>query len=119
MYLKKVFNKKTGRTYLSIVKGYSEMVRIIYGREMSNVYYYVTNYYFEIDEPDELREKGVSKEHRPNPIVQMGLLIDNSGLPITYRLFERNTNDCETLMPVLEDLKDDYGLKRIIVVADK
>lgn len=49
----------------------------------------------------------------------MGLLMDNSGLPITYKLFEGNTNDCETLMPVLEDLKDDYGLKRVIVVADK
>ena len=96
-----------------------EMVRMIYGRDMSNVYYDVTNYYFEINEPDELRKKGVSKEHRPNPIIQMGLLMDNSGLPITYRLFEGNTNDCETLMPVLDDLKDDYGLKRIVVVADK
>lgn len=96
-----------------------EMVRMIYGRDTSNVYYDVTNYYFEIDEPDELRKKGVSKEHRPNPIVQMGLLMDNCGLPITYRLFEGNTNDCETLMPVLDDLKDDYGLKRIVVVADK
>ena len=96
-----------------------EMVRNIYGRDMKNVYYDVTNYYFEINEPDELRKKGVSKEHRPNPIVQMGLLMDNSGLPITYKLFEGNTNDCETLMPVLEDLKDDYGLKRVIVVADK
>lgn len=96
-----------------------EMVRMIYGRDMKNVYYDVTNYYFEIDEPDELRKKGVSKEHRPNPIVQMGLLMDNSGLPISYRLFEGNTNDCETLMPVLDDLKADYGLKRIIVVADK
>ena len=45
--------------------------------------------------------------------------MNKSGLPITYRLFEGNTNDCETLMPVLDDLKDDYGLKRIIVVADK
>ena len=96
-----------------------EMVRSIYGRDMKNVYYDVTNYYFEINETDELRKKGVSKEHRPNPIVQMGLLMDNSGLPITYKLFEGNTNDCETLMPVLEDLKDDYGLKRVIVVADK
>ena len=96
-----------------------EMVRSIYGRDMKNVYYDVTNYYFEINEPDELRKKGVSKEHRPNPIVQMGLLMDNSGLPITYKLFEGNTNDSETLMPVLEDLKDDYGLNRVIVVADK
>lgn len=96
-----------------------EMIRMEYGRDTENVYYDVTNYYFEIKEPDDWRKKGVSKEHRPNPIIQMGLLIDNSGLPITYRLFEGNTNDCETLMPVLDSLKDDYGLKRVVVVADK
>ncbi len=96
-----------------------EMVRMTYGRDTSNVYYDVTNYYFEIKEPDDFRKKGISKEHRPNPIIQMGLLMDNLGLPITYKLFEGNTNDCSTLMPVLNDLKDDYSLGRIIVVADK
>ncbi len=96
-----------------------EMIRMTYGRDTSNVYYDVTNYYFEIKEPDDFRKKGVSKEHRPNPVIQMGLLMDNLGLPITYKLFEGNTNDCSTLMPVLNDLKDDYSLGRIIVVADK
>ena len=96
-----------------------EMVRMIYGRDISNVYYDVTNYYFEIKEPDDFRKKGVCKEHRPNPVVQMGLLIDNSGLPIAYKLFEGNTNDCSTLMPVLDSLKNNYGLDRVIVVADK
>ena len=96
-----------------------EMVRMQYGRDTNKVYYDVTNYYFEINEPDDLRKKGISKEYRKNPIVQMGLLMDNKGLPITYRLFEGNTNDCETLMPVLDDLKDDYGLGKVIVVADK
>jgi hypothetical protein len=88
-------------------------------REMTNVYYDVTNYFFEIDEEDELRKKGVSKEHRKDPIVQMGLLQDGGALPITYRLFPGNTNDCNTMLPVLKDLKRDYGLKRVIVVADK
>lgn len=96
-----------------------EMVRINYSRDAKKVYYDVTNYYFEIKEPDDFRKKGVSKEHRKSPIIQMGLLMDNNGLPITYKLFEGNTNDCETLMPVLDDLKDDYGLGKIIVVADK
>lgn len=96
-----------------------EMVRMQYGRDTNKVYYDVTNYYFEIKEPDDFRKKGISKEYRKNPIVQMGLLMDNKGLPITYRLFEGNTNDCETLMPVLDDLKDDYGLGKVIVVADK
>ena len=54
-----------------------EMVRLNYGRDTSNVYYDVTNYYFEIKEPDDFRKKGVSKEHRTTPIVQMGLLMDN------------------------------------------
>ena len=70
-----------------------EMVRMVYGRDTSKVYYDVTNYYFEIKEPDDFRKKGVSKEHRPNPIIQMGLLMDNSGLPISYKLFDGNTND--------------------------
>lgn len=96
-----------------------EMVRLNYGRDTRNVYYDVTNYYFEIKEPDDFRKKGVSKENRTNPIIQMGLLIDNQGLPISYKLFEGNTNDCETLMPILDELKDDYGLGKVIVVADK
>lgn len=96
-----------------------EMIRMNYGRDTSSVYYDVTNYYFEIKEPDEFRKKGVSKEHRTNPIIQMGLLMDNSGLPISYKLFEGNTNDCSTLMPVLDDLKNDYNFGRVIVVADK
>ncbi|WP_353092569.1 IS1634 family transposase [Tissierella praeacuta] len=96
-----------------------EMVRLNYGRDTSNVYYDVTNYYFEIKEPDDFRKKGVSKEHRTTPIVQMGLLMDNSSLPITYKLFEGNTNDSTTLMPVLDELKEDYNFGRVIVVADK
>ena len=96
-----------------------EMVRLNYGRDTSRVYYDVTNYYFEINQADDFRKKGVSKEHRTTPIVQMGLLMDNSGLPITYKLFEGNTNDSTTLMPVLHELKDKYNFGRVIVVADK
>jgi hypothetical protein len=90
-----------------------------FNRSTELVYYDVTNYYFEIDAPDELRKKGVSKEHRPDPIVQMGLLMDTKGIPISYDLFPGNTNDCETLLPVLSRVKSDYGVGRIIVVADK
>lgn len=90
-----------------------------YGRDSSNVFYDVTNYYFEIEDQDELRRKGVSKEHRPDPIVQLGLLMDNNGLPITYKLFSGNTNDCNTLIPVLMDIRKEYGIGRMVVVADK
>ena len=83
------------------------------------VFYDVTNYYFEIDNNDDFRKKGVSKEHRPNPIVQMGLFIDSLGLPMCYGLFNGNTNDCLTLNPMVKKLQKDYSVDRVIVVADK
>lgn len=90
-----------------------------YARKTDLIYYDVTNYYFEIDQPDDFRKKGPSKEHLPNPIVQMGLAVDNQGIPISYRLFEGNTHDSQTLMPALKDIKKQFQTKRIIVVADK
>jgi hypothetical protein len=90
-----------------------------YGRSAELVYYDVTNYYFEIDKPDNMRKKGVSKEHRPDPIVQMGLFMDTMGIPISYDLFPGNTNDCLTLTPLLAKMKREYDIGRVIVVADK
>jgi transposase len=90
-----------------------------WGRDAALVFYDVTNYYFECDLEDDFRKRGPSKERRKDPIVQMGLLIDEAGIPITYRLFEGNTHDAKTLVPVLEELKAKYGFGRIIVVADK
>lgn len=83
------------------------------------IYYDVTNYYFEIDDNDDFRKKGVNKEHRPNPIVQMGLFMDSLGLPMCYDLFEGNTNDCLTLNPMIQQLQKNYNVGRVIVVADK
>lgn len=91
----------------------------VYGRDCSLTCYDVTNYYFETEIEDDIRAKGVSKEHRPEPIVQMGLFIDRNGLPVSYQLFRGNTLDKKTLKPVLEKLKREYSLGRIIVVADK
>ena len=90
-----------------------------YGRDTSVVYYDVTNYYFEIDEQDKLRKKGVSKEHRPDPIVQMGLLMDNDGLPVAYQLFPGNANDCTTLLPIIKRIRKEYGAGKVVVVSDK
>ncbi len=83
------------------------------------VFYDVTNYYFEIDDSDKLRKKGMCKEHRPNPIVQMGLFMDSLGLPMCYKLFEGNTNDCLTLRPMVQELQKNYNIGKVIVVADK
>jgi transposase len=101
------------------------------GRYTEMCYYDVTNYYFEIGEndPDEtgadgnilkkgLRKKGVSKEKRGEPIVQMGLFIDDNGIPIAYRLFPGNNTDQTTLRPALEKTVDAMKLGRVIVVAD-
>ena len=88
-------------------------------RDLTAVYYDVTNYYFEVDGEDGLRMKGVSKEHRPDPIVQMGLLQDARGIPIAYRVFPGNAADCTTMIPVLSDMKRDHGLERVVAVADK
>lgn len=96
-----------------------ERIRANYGRDTSLVYYDVTNYYFEIDGQDELRRKGVSKEHRPDPIVQMGLLMDSEGIPISYQLFPGNTNDCMTLLPVIKRIRREYGTGKAVVVSDK
>lgn len=91
----------------------------LFGRTNDIVYYDVTNYYFEIDEQDEMRRKGVSKEHRSDPIIQMGLLTDSSGIPITFGTFPGNTNDCETYVPIFKEIRKDFSLGRIIIVADK
>lgn len=111
------FNEKRD----DVLKWLHKQITKQYGRDTSRVFYDVTNYYFESDTVDEegFRHKGVSKEHRPNPIVQMGLFMDNQGIPITYQLFPGNTNDSMTYRPNLKKMKLDYGVKRAIVVADK
>jgi hypothetical protein len=90
-----------------------------YDRKTDLLYYDVTNYYFEIDQQDNFRKKGPSKEHRPDPIVQMGLALDRQGIPLSYQIFEGNTHDSQTMMPVLKTIKKQFKTDRIIVVADK
>jgi transposase len=89
------------------------------GRTATLVFYDVTNYYFETDGDDEFRKRGPSKEHRPQPIVQMGLFMDSKGIPISYRLFRGNQTDPITYLPAIEQVKKQFGLERVIVVADK
>lgn len=101
-------------------------------REGRLVFYDVTNYYFETDISDEeeiseegeiihvgLRRRGPSKEHRPKPIVQLGLFMDTNGIPISYKLFRGNQTDPVTYLPAVEEVKKQFGIERIIVVADK
>lgn len=97
----------------------NKKIQELYGRDTSLIYYDVTNYYFETDKTNDFKCKGVSKEHRPNPIVQMGLFMDNNGIPITYDLFSGNTNDCLTYRPNFSRIKREFNLGRVITVADK
>ena len=105
----------------SVVAAMNRAIASSGGRDASSVYYDVTNYYFECDPdgPDGLRERGVSKERRPLPIVQMGMLQDADGVPISYRLFRGNTTDGQTMVPVLADMKAEQGIGRVVAVADK
>ncbi len=109
------FNDKSNELQLWINK----RIKSKYDRDSSLVYYDVTNYYFESDKTDDFRKKGVSKEHRPNPIVQMGLFMDTNGIPITYDLYSGNTNDCLTYRPTFSRMRKEFGLGKVIVVADK
>ena len=97
----------------------NDRIKKNYGRDTSLIYYDVTNYYFETDEQNNFLRKGISKEHRPNPIIQMGLFMDNRGIPITYELFPGNTNDCLTYRPNFGRIKKQFDLGRVISVADK
>ena len=91
----------------------------LYHRDSTLLFYDVTNYYFEIDNEDSFRRKGVSKEHRKTPIVQMGLFMDDAGFPVTYDLFPGNTNDSITFTPMSETVRAQLEMDHIIFVADK
>jgi hypothetical protein len=100
----------------------NERIKETIGRDLSYAFYDVTNYFFEIDFPDgedDLRKKGVSKEHRTGPITAMGLFMDSNGLPVSMSIFPGNTSDSLTLQPTMKDVKESYGLGRLVVVADK
>jgi transposase len=91
-----------------------------YGRDTTLMYYDVTNYYWESDAEDGLRRRGVSKERRKTPIIQMGLLMDSAGLPVTYGLFAGNTNDSLTLSPMMGEVSEELEQgASVIYVADK
>ena len=112
---------------LSEVNTYShDIVKHLYSHTLKNysveketLYYDVTNYYFEIDKEDEIRKKGFSKEKRSDPIIQMGLFIDENQIPISYKLFPGNTHDTKTLIPILNEVKNQLGFIKTIVVAGK
>ena len=95
-----------------------ESVCMKYGSDTSVIYYDVTNYYFEISKPDELRKYGKPKQNRKKPVVQMGLAMDKDGIPLHYELFPGNKLDKETFRSVIGQVRKNYDTGRVIVVAD-
>ena len=109
------------------------------GRKTGTVFYDVTNFFFEVEDadPDEevesvaddgtktvetvkgLRQRGVSKENRPQPIVQMGLFLDDQGIPLSIEEFPGNTLDAQTLKDAMRKTVDNFDMGRFILVADR
>ena len=87
-------------------------------RQTGVIYYDCTNYYFEIEEAKGIKQFGVSKEHRPNPIVQMGLFMDADGFPLAFDINPGNTNEQITLKPLEKRLNSDFGLSKFVVCTD-
>lgn len=121
--------------FYDLQKFVNETVKERVGRDFQHSFYDVTNYYTEKDfaDPDEtycdragnavtgpaLGQKGVSKEHRLTPIIQMGLFMDGNGIPVCMDVFRGNMSDSDTLKENLEGFKKEYGIQRTVVVADK
>lgn len=82
------------------------------------LYYDLTNFFFELEQEDDLRKYGVSKEHRPNPIVQFGLFMDGDGIPLCCDINPGNTNENTTLKPLEEKIIKDFELSKIVVCTD-
>ncbi|HLR70424.1 MAG TPA: IS1634 family transposase [Pseudogracilibacillus sp.] len=87
-------------------------------RKTELLYYDCTNFYFEIEEAEGLKQYGMSKENRPNPIVQMGLFLDGSGLPLAFVINPGNQNEQPTLKPLEKRIIKDFKLSKFVVCTD-
>lgn len=127
------------KMHLGLQKHMSDQIRNAIGRDVEFVFCDLTNYFTTIDfndsddgehgrlmeQPDgtmmleKYRKKGVSKEQRTDPIVQMGLFLDGNGIPLGMSLFPGNTSDSKAFKPMVDDAKDAFGTEKVVVVADK
>ena len=82
------------------------------------LYYDCTNYYFEIEQENGDKKYGKSKEHRPNPIMQMGMFMDGDGIPLAFSLFPGNTNEQKSLKPLEQKVLQDFGCQKFIYCSD-
>lgn len=82
------------------------------------LYYDCTNFFFEIDEAEDDKQYGPSKENKSNPIVQMGLFMDGDGIPLAFNITPGNTNEQKTLQPLEQQIINDFKLSKIVVCTD-
>lgn len=82
------------------------------------LYYDCSNYYFEIEQEDGDKKYGKSKEHRPNPIIQMGLFMDGDGIPLAFSTFPGNANEQTSLKPLEKKVLDEFGCQKFIYCSD-
>lgn len=82
------------------------------------LYYDCSNYYFKIEQEDGNKKYGKSKEHRPNPIIQMGLFMDGDGIPLAFSLFPGNSNEQTSLKPLEKKVLGEFGCQKYIYCSD-
>lgn len=90
----------------------------IHPRNSRILYYDCTNYYFEIEAEDGIKKYGKSKEHRPNPIITMGLFMDADGIPLAFDIFPGNQNEQLTLKPIEKKVIKDFNCSEFIFCSD-
>ena len=91
----------------------------LFGKRNDKVLYYdCSNYYFEIEQEDGNKKYGKSKEHRPNPIIQMGLFMDGDGIPLAFSLFPGNANEQTSLKPLEKKVLGEFGCQKFIYCSD-
>lgn len=111
---------------LSVIAAESDFIQselyqnsnFVHPRNKKILYYDCTNFYFEIEQEDELRKYGKSKEHRPNPIVTMGLFMDADGIPLSFDIFPGNQNEQTTLKPLEQKIIRDFNCSEFIFCSD-
>ncbi|QAT62251.1 IS1634 family transposase [Acidilutibacter cellobiosedens] len=87
-------------------------------RNTGILYYDCTNYFFEIEQSEGLKQYGFGKDHKPNPIVQMGMFMDGNGIPLAFSISKGNTNEQLTLKPLEKKILSDFNVSRFVVCTD-
>ena len=109
-----ILNKEKNNIEATIYKNSAKIIK----RHTGILYFDCTNFFFEIDEADGLKQYGKSKEHRPNPIVQMGLFLDGNGIPLSFCINPGNTNEQTVLKPHEAQILKDFEISKCVVCTD-